>query len=347
MLIRSVLNLLAFAVSVAGMCAGLPHPIPEYVVPTWEAFLRDRADVELLMIGSSHVRYVDIGKFKAEAERRGVPVHALNLGVEGMAAPESEVFLGTILRRNPPRLRWAFIELSPWKTNRYLDTPPAAGPKDEKQRLELATVEGMNFTERSLWWHTPRATLRMLRLGLRVGETPRNMRADLREGLRHVAPLGRGFALLRALREARAGATEPAEPDNRDQVPDAFRVTEEEYAALLARTGEADPEWDRPLNARYFSAWAESLRRRGIRPVFIIPPVAVPGHLSSARDFLQLMPAEEIWSFADPAEFPELFEYRHRRENLHLNRAGYELFARLLADRFHRLRNPLDAAESP
>lgn len=329
---RNLAVFLATAMAVSGL---IVRPAPEYFDDLYRHFLNDRAVVELVLIGSSRVRQIDTRVFREEAARLGHPVRCLNLGADGMITPEAEVFFRYLMRAQPERLRWVMLELDPWRL-RNMQNPPEDLRLPEQ--LPIAQLrKSMNVSERSIWWHTPRNTLRSLHLGWRGRDTLERQVGHLVEGMHHLSPLGAGFDWFR-LRRLPMEPPPEREPEAETPVPDYLRTSAEAHEAQLATIDVPDAGWDRELNARYLVSLAEGLRGLGVEPIFIIPSKTIAGSLSDARELAGLLPGEEIWSFADPAEYPELFAFERRRDRAHLTVEGNAIFARLLAARFAEYR---------
>lgn len=332
---KVLLNSSIFAVSVIAGSLALPRPMPGLSDAVFQLLLRELDEVELVFAGSSNIRMIDVGRFEAEAADRGVPVRAFNLGVYGMWPQETELFLNAALRPRPPRLRYIVLDLRPWKA-RYLDPVEPENPR-QKRRMEYFR-RGMDLlmgsTDRELWWHTPRATLRMLHIGLVTKMPPEVQRGHLRLGLERVLPLGLALGFLERRAQRLTMDQARARLDDADRAVNNFQMPRDDYEVLLRRMEEVDTKWNRELTAAYLRRQLNRLRARGYQVFCLYPPLVEPGSLTNARELEALLPGEEIWNFADPARYPELFDFENRLEQIHLNRAGNAIYARLMAEKF-------------
>lgn len=339
-------NLAVFGLALLVCSLMIPRPLPGLNKTVNRLFLREKDEIQLIFAGSSNVRMIDRNRFEAEAGKLGVHVRAFNLGVYGMWPQETEIFLRAVLRQRLPRLRYIVLELRPWKTSyrvRYLNPiePENSSQARRMEDFQRGMRSLMDTTDRDLWWHTPRATMRMLRVGLKTRAPAEIQRGHLKLGLQRTLPLGLGLSFLDPGAERRRdeeteallnAADGPAEPS--DQRAEPAQMPRETYEGLLRRMDEVDENWDRQLTAAWLRGQLRSLRARGYQVFCLYPPIVEPGSLTNARELEALLPGEEIWNFADPSEHPELFVFENRLEQIHLNRSGNEIYARLLAAKF-------------
>lgn len=333
--LRVARNLGVFGLALLASSGAIPRPLPGLSRIVGRLFDHERDAVELVFAGSSNIRMIDVDRFEAETADCGVPVRAFNLGVYGMFPQETELFLDAVLRPRPSRLRYIVLDLRPWKA-RYLDPVEAENPR-RRRRVEAfrqAMDALMGSTDRELWWHTPRATLRMLRIGLATRMPPEVQRGHLRLGLERVLPLGLAPGLLEHSSRRLTAEQARARLADADRAVDTFQMPREDYEALLPRLEEVDTNWNRELTAAYLRRQLRRLRARGYQVFCLYPPLVEPGSLSNARELEALLPGEEIWNFADPARYPELFAFENRLEQIHLNRTGNEIYAGLMARKF-------------
>ena len=104
------------------------------------------AETDTVFIGSSRVFHQFIPRQFDEAMRAaGQPTRSLNLGVDGMVAPESYFAVEDFLSLHP-RLRWVFIELQP---------------------IQPRFPKHYDGTIRAWWWHDWKNTLLVVRASLR------------------------------------------------------------------------------------------------------------------------------------------------------------------------------------
>jgi hypothetical protein len=344
MKLRIVVNFLIFLTAGSAFAMRFPRPLPSFVCPSYRAFAKEVDMVELIFIGSSRTQHLDMTTFEAEIARRGCEVKALNLGVAGMIGQEAELYLERLMSRRPKRLRWVIVEMGFRELNPAAHEQPAEDDAEAEwnRRMARRRLEAMQFTQRELWTATPEATWRSVRLGLRAGMDTAYFQKQLALTARRSSPVGIAYDYLELMRVVEE-EIRPAVRDGEKEATVIPRISLEAYQEHLALIEEVNPFWDRELQAAFYRKQARRLRKRGVEVIYVIPPQAARGSLSNAREARTLLPDEEIWSFADPEEYPELFEYGNRLEHIHLNSRGNTHYARRLAERFAEYRQREDA----
>jgi len=134
----------AFALVSTAIRRAVPWPTGFEIREKLEAFEELKNECDVLYFGSSYVyRSFRPEVIDAELATRGVDVTSFNFGIGGMDAFETDHLMREVLAMQPARLRWVFSEPRPYFGD--ISTSPNA------------------FTERSLRWHTARATWQALR----------------------------------------------------------------------------------------------------------------------------------------------------------------------------------------
>ena len=113
-------------------------PLPPAVADRYRSFLDGKDEYDILYLGSSATWRSFIPRTIDEAlSRRGYPLRSFNFGIAGLNNFELDHLLQRLLATKPQQLRWVILE--------YVYSNP---------RWLLG--EKLGFTERYLYWHTPR-----------------------------------------------------------------------------------------------------------------------------------------------------------------------------------------------
>jgi hypothetical protein len=146
--------------------------------------------------------------------------------------------------------------------------------------------------------------------------------------------IGRGAWLLTGARlsERFLGQKSPAKGRDVNRLRRKRKLAEREYEAMLpkiiarkarsrARRETSSDAWPRELES--------VIRRRGYAPVFLYSPVVssrVTPRLTRPR-----AKRLRFLDFADPARYPDLYEYASRGRTSHVNKAGAVFYSKHLA----------------
>jgi hypothetical protein len=320
----------AFAAVAALVRTAVPWPEEGALDVRWEAYRAHATEIDLVAVGSSHIaRGFDPVAFDAEMARLGHPLHSYNLGADNMQPVEADFVLRRAAAQRGTALRFAVIEL--------LQFAPRGMLRDHA------------FTDRALYWHDATALRAALARVSASAETPRE-RARL--AWLHVQHFAWRFVGLGRIDRVAARWRAPADPldlavaaaggfEALDDRPDAAAErVRMRFLAASASYQEGLAEVDRrnrvPTPAgtdevAALRAQVARLRRAGIEPVYVTPPIPSPtpalrGIFAAAGDPL-------VVSTNAPGEFPALFAIEHRYDATHVNRAGAAVFSRLLAAR--------------
>ncbi len=337
---RAVLLLLVagttFLATSAGIRRLVPWPGGFDIREKLDAYERVRDEVDVLYFGSSYVyRSFVPAVIDRELAARNVAATSFNFGIGGMDAFETDHLMREVLADAPPGLRWVFYEPRPW-FGRIADSPNA-------------------FTERSVRWHTWRATRQALRSVWLAADTPRRKLDDAWTHLRLFARRLGNYGLGRTTVTHLAGLDEPSElvdvfVRDRGYLP-LDDLTEDRFV-LRRKALLADPEgykadvatMDRRnaakvdlarVNVEAFVDQEDAIRAAGARPVAVLPPGLLASPVVTALRRADVL--EDVVPMNSPRRYPELYRLDRRYDRNHLNRPGAlhfsRLFAELVADR--------------
>jgi hypothetical protein len=325
---------------VAGAAFGLVSSVIRPLVP-WpagfdireklEAFEQVKDECDALYFGSSYVyRSFRPEVIDARLAERGLDITSFNFGIGGMDAFETDHLIREVLAMEPARLRWVFSEPRPYFGS-IADSPNA-------------------FTERSLRWHTARATWQALR-SVWLDRAPAERKLEdtwvhLRLYARRLGNYGLGRTLVAGWLDLE-DPSEYAEAfvEQRGYLPleeldfPRFRQRRralldkpDEYAAQVASldTRNTRQVGLESVNVDAFRSQLEVVRAAGAVPIAVLPP----GLLASPVVFTLWKDGEipDILFLNSPSQHPELFEMDMRFDRNHLNRGGAVLFSELFAD---------------
>ncbi|HKJ25903.1 MAG TPA: hypothetical protein VKB65_13845 [Myxococcota bacterium] len=321
---------LAFLATASAIRPFVPLPEDSDLRARVERLASAEEPYDLVVLGPSTTRCgFDPRVFDAEMARLGHPLRSLNLGLPGASSFEIDHLVARIVARRPAGLRWVMIELHPAGFN--------------------ALIRPHNlFTDRAVWWHTPRQLRAVLATlaDRREGQALRPDRAvmHVRHALWRFANVGQADRIA-----AHALAHDAPQPDPRRGYAPEDCTTEQGQARRAAYL--ADPQGVRErervldrqnetpvdthhLDPRGIRRQVARLRAIGVEPVYVLTPILSPVPAIHALRREGVLPA--LLAFDSPRRQPELYELRYRMDELHLNEDGAALFSRKLAVRFAR-----------
>ena len=260
--------LAAFISTSAVIHSFLPPVIPKGVAAKLEFFAQHKDEFDTLLVGTSSIYYsVSPEIFDRTTGESGLPTRTFNFGIDAMHPPENFYVLDQILKTEPRRLKWVFLETANLET-------------------KLHKVLG---TERAVYWHDWPRTALVLRKAL-------NPRGDARWYIKisrlWVArrDLARHLTLF-AQRFANVGrATEFFFPQNRKAEADlelgprrdgyrlaGHAMTPEDAASFQKRLAEeiaqARPKPLDPYADEAYRSCAASFKEMGATSLFVVPPL--------------------------------------------------------------------------
>jgi hypothetical protein len=337
--VASVLRFVgAFAVSAAVIGGNLPWPRDAALGARLAHFAEDPQGYDAVVLGASGVyRGFDPAVVDAELARLGLPLRTYVLAAPGMQSFEVDNVLRAALAAGGGRLRYVFVEPSPW--------------------LGSTELENTN-SYRFMFWHTPRATAAVVRTVL-ASDAP--LLAKLQLVWTHVRVACRraaGFGSAGEFGRAWFGF-EPLPTELQDSVatggflslddePDP--VMAERHATFLA---EHAPDFPglvaaleranlRPVDANALDTNAflphddqvRAIEAAGAVPVHIVPP-----YTTRNRAFEALVKAgriDTLIEFTDPARWPQIYATERRHDRQHLTEEGARLLSLAFAREFAR-----------
>jgi hypothetical protein len=304
----------------------LPLSIPEGVAEKLAFFAKHKDEFDTLFLGSSRFYYgVSPQSFDAITGANGLPTRTFNFGIDGMNPPENFYVLDQILKTEPRRLKWVFVEVDNIQTKSHLK------------------ILG---THRLLYWHDWRRTA----LTLRKAINPRPRTTEFqklnrlwsarRELILHLAlfekqftNVGRAADFLSPLLETRAVESDPTLGPKGDGYRLAGGAMSPERAQLFRRTlaeevSTARPEFIDPYAESAYRDCATKIRHLGADPILVVPPSVFQSPL------LFREPPARVLAFNNCKTYPQLYDTKVRVDEQHLTEEGAAEFTRLLALEF-------------
>ena len=308
-------------------------PLPDYadLAPRFERFTGADEAYDLIFLGPSTTRCsFDPRVVDADLAKQGHPIRSANLGLPGANYFEIDHMVERLVERRPAGLRWLVIELH----------PPGFNALIRPQNL---------YTDRVTHWHTPRQLGDIVKAlaqprdgqGVRVDR----MLVHLRHALWRFANVGQADRIVATFR---SGDDDEVD-ERRGFAPEncsGARVDSPEHPASVQsptefrkRAGRLDrqnrtPVPTRQLNPEKLRRQVASLRAIGVEPVYVMTPILspVPGIHTLRRH--EVLP--NLLAFDSPERYPEFYALAMRRDELHLNETGAELFSHEFASHFAR-----------
>ena len=323
--------LAAFIATTAVIHSLLPPIIPKGVAAKLKFFARHKDEFDTLLVGTSSIYYsVSPEIFDQITSENGLPTRTFNFGIDAMHPPENFYVLDQILKTEPRRLKWVFLETASLET-------------------KLHKVLG---TERAVYWHDWARTALILRKALNPRGDARwyiqisRLWVARRDLVTHLTLFAQRFANVGRATEFFSPQNRMAEADlelgpRRDGYRLAGHAMTAEDAAsfqkrLAEETAQAKPKLLDPAADDAYRSWAARFKARGAATLFVVPPLI----FQSPLNFRQSTPGP-LLSFNDARTYPTLFDTKVRIDDAHLTKEGAEEFTRLLAHEFvRRVREP-------
>ncbi|HEV2841639.1 MAG TPA: hypothetical protein VGW39_09970 [Chthoniobacterales bacterium] len=313
----------------------LPPSIPEGVAEKLEFFTRHKDEFDTIFLGTSRFYYAVSPKiFDNITRENGVPTQTFNFGVDGMHPPESFYVLEQILKTEPRKLKWVFLEVGNIQTH------------------STADVFG---TERFLYWHDwPRTALVLNKVIDPAGRAEwyvkliRALRKQ-RELVLHLGLFEKQFANVGRVADFLASQTnvQPVEASPKlgpkgdghqlmERPPMSLERAERYRRKLTEEVFAARPKLIDPYAEMAYRDYADKIRRLGASPVFVVTPDVFQSPLL----FRKPAPPGPLLPFNDSRKYPQLYDAAMRVDNAHLTNEGAEEFTRLVALEFLRYARP-------
>jgi hypothetical protein len=309
----------------------LPPAIPEGVAEKLKFFTEHKDEFDTLFLGSSRFYHAISPKiFDRVTGENGIQTRAFNFGVDGMNPPENFYVLDQILKTEPRKLKWVFVEL-----------------EDIQTKAQINVVG----TQRLLYWHdwpntlvtirkalNPRTGLKWYERLWRLWSARRELAVHLSLFQKQFTNVGRAadFFPSKTEREALESKAELLGPNG-----DGYRRAgaglsgdrADDFRRKLAEeTATARPDFIDPYAERAYRDYAARIRQLGAASIFVVPP----GLYQSPTLLRQAPPPAPLLVFNDCKTYPQLYDPRVRVDEQHLTDEGSAEFTRLLALEFVR-----------
>jgi hypothetical protein len=306
----------------------LPPSLPEGVAEKLNFFAKHKDEFDTLFVGSSRFYYaLSPEGFDHVTRENGVPTRTFNFGIDGMNPPENFYVLDQILKTEPRRLKWIFVEVDNIETKSHLK------------------ILG---TQRLLYWHDwPRTALILRkainpRPGTKWYQRLNRLWSARRELILHLAlfekqftNVGRAADFLSSLTKIRALESDPKLGPKGDGYRLAGTAMSPERAEhfrrkLAEELSASRPEFIDPYAESAYRDCAARIRRLGAEPIFVV----APSIFQSPLRFRESPPPAPLLVFNDCKTYPQLYDTKVRVDEQHLTTEGAAEFTRLLALEF-------------
>jgi len=304
----------------------LPASLPEGVAEKLRFFAKHKDEFDTLFLGSSRFYYgVSPESFDAITRANGVPTRTFNFGIDGMNPPENFYVLDQILKTEPRKLKWIFVEVDNIETKLHLQ------------------ILG---SHRVLYWHDwPRTALTLQKaINPRPSTTGLQKLGRLwtarRELILHLALFEKQFTNVGSAADFLSSLVETPVVESDPKLGpkgDGYRLAgaamsperaEQFRRALAQEVSTARPGLIDPYAETAYRDCAARIRHLGAEPIFVVPP-----SIFQTPILFREAPAR-VLSFNDARTYPQLFDPKVRVDEQHLTIEGAEEFTRLLASQF-------------
>ncbi len=329
---RTLLNIIALLAGFVAVAAALSARTPARHVPTVSEKLGRYAaagdDYDVLVIGSSRTyRQIIPQVFDQATAEAGKPARMFNLGIDGMRPPEDTYVLEKALALRKKPLKLVIVECN-------------------NIRFEMRDEDA--GTVRAIHWHDWKRLSTMARLAFYADKKKRGFADRMKRRLdvfpefwehteywfQNVTQFGRSNELLSDWIFETKLVRNPIGPDGFKDSPNRAALSGAELAGYQK---EVDAMRNGPIRVDR-SEWVSQaeldekrriIERAGAKMVLVIPPYPM------TKRFLPEDPAEQaaVLDFSDPNAYPNLFAPEHRLDEGHTNRAGSEIYTRLIAEK--------------
>jgi len=303
----------------------LPPSIPEGVVEKLRFFAAHKGEFDTLFLGTSRIYYaVSPEIFDSITRENGMPTRTFNFGIDSLHPPENFYVLDQILKTNPQKLKWIFVDL------------------DNIQTKSNSESFG---TQRLLYWHDwPRTALTLKKAidprgGAKWDGKLIRLWSARRQILLHVGLFEKQFTNVgRALDflPAHDQGSGPEPTSRLGPKGDGYRTAgppmtparAANFRRMLAEeVATARPRFIDPYADSAYREYAEKIRAVGAAPIFVV----TPGPSQSLMRFRKSPPPGPLLSFNDCKAYPQLYDAQARADEGHLTNEGAVEFTRLLA----------------
>ena len=329
---RIFLNTLALILGFAAVALALAAVLPARHVPTVSEKLARYAeagdDYDVLVIGSSRsYRQVIPQVFDGVTAAAGKPTRMFNFGIDGMRPPEDTYVLEKALALRHKPLRLVIVECN-------------------NIRFEVRDED--TGTVRAVHWHDGKRLATMARLTFFSDKKKRNFADAMKrrldafpEFLEHAeywfqnnSQFGRGNDLLAEQIFESKRVRNSIGLDGFKDSPTRKGLSGTElsrYEKDVAAMRKTQPVFDRSewVSQAELAEKRRIIEKAGAKMVLIVPPYPM------TKRFLPEDAAEQsgVLDFSNPNDYPDIYSAEHRLDEGHTNRAGSEIYTRLIAER--------------
>jgi hypothetical protein len=306
--------------------------LPARHVPTVSEKLARYAEAgdefDVLAIGSSRTyRQIIPEVFDATAKAAGKQARLFNLGIDGMRPPEDTYVLEKALALRKKPLKLVLVECN-------------------NIRFELRPEDAN--TVRAVHWHDGKRLATMAQLAFFSDQKKRGFWDRMKRRtdtfpefwehagywFQNVTQLGRGNEVLSAHLFDTQLVRNPIGPDGFKDSPKRSGLSASElsrYEKEVEEMRKTPPRFDRSewVSQAELEEKRRIIEKSGAKMVLVVPPYPM------TKRFLPEDPAKQaaVLDFSNPVEFPDIYLPANRLDEGHTNRAGSEIYTRLIAER--------------
>jgi hypothetical protein len=321
-----VIALVALVATSALFHALFPPAIPAGVAAKRNFFAEHKDEFDTLFIGTSRIFYAVSPEIFDKATREdGVPTRTFNFGIDGMHPPENFYVIEQILKTNPRKLKWVFMET---------------------ENIQAKWTEEIRGTQRLLYWHDWRRTALTIRKALnprggaawygkiaRLWLARRDLALNLALFGRQFSNVGRAVDWYSFSDRSRDADLQLGPKHDGYRLPNAAMSPEHAtrfQQQLANQASGARSKFIDPYAEKAYRDCAVQIRKLGAVPIFIVTPIIWQSPLRFRS------PPGPLLLFNDSKTYPQLYDTNVRVDEGHLTRPGAEEFTRLLAWEFVR-----------
>jgi len=318
--------LIFFAVVVVGsylLGQTFSNIFPEQIQVKFDHYQEHKDEYDVIFVGSSLTRREIFPAVFDEALReRGHEIRSFNFGIPNMRFHESNVVIRRLLATKPDRLKWIFIDVG--FDDRLLD----------KRNW---------FTDRVIWWHTPKETWSVLADIFDMDESllykARFAFGHIQHSAMECFHIGLGSRIVREslLSDEALASLDALNRSNRRrrilQRRYAFQRNRGDYEQRLEEFRQStndEPQVGESYKRRFLDQAAQ-VRQADVEPIYLLPPVMGNRKISQVA-----VESDQVTLFAynDPEQFFLLYRFESQLDHVHLNKFASMVFTRMVSKTF-------------